>query len=102
MLRIGRMPVARGIHGDPQRARHGRQPIEHRNHAIAPPNAQRAAGTEVVLQINDEERRAAVFAHVRYGGTVMSVPSALATDLYQLTMMAGYDAAGYQARTTFE
>src|SRR5262245_16601636 len=32
----------------------------------------------------------------------MSVPSALATDLYQLTMMAGYDAAGYQARTTFE
>jgi nicotinate phosphoribosyltransferase len=32
----------------------------------------------------------------------MSVPTALATDLYQLTMMAGYDAAGYQARTTFE
>jgi nicotinate phosphoribosyltransferase len=32
----------------------------------------------------------------------MSVPSALATDLYQLTMMAGYDAAGYHARTTFE
>ena len=32
----------------------------------------------------------------------MPVPSALATDLYQLTMMAAYDAAGYQARTTFE
>ena len=32
----------------------------------------------------------------------MFVPSALATDLYQLTMMAGYDAAGYHARTTFE
>jgi nicotinate phosphoribosyltransferase len=32
----------------------------------------------------------------------MPVPSALATDLYQLTMMAGYDAAGYHARTTFE
>lgn len=32
----------------------------------------------------------------------MAVPSALATDLYQLTMMAAYDAAGYDARTTFE
>ncbi len=32
----------------------------------------------------------------------MPVPSALATDLYQLTMMAAYDAAGYHARTTFE
>ncbi len=32
----------------------------------------------------------------------MFVPSALATDLYQLTMMAGYDAAGYHAGTTFE
>jgi nicotinate phosphoribosyltransferase len=32
----------------------------------------------------------------------MSAPGALATDLYQLTMMAGYDAAGYHARTTFE
>jgi nicotinate phosphoribosyltransferase len=32
----------------------------------------------------------------------MQGPSALATDLYQLTMMAAYDAAGYDARTTFE
>lgn len=30
------------------------------------------------------------------------VPGALDTDLYQLTMMAGYDAAGLDARATFE
>ena len=32
----------------------------------------------------------------------MPGPSALATDLYQLTMMAGYDAAGHGAPSTFE
>jgi nicotinate phosphoribosyltransferase len=32
----------------------------------------------------------------------MPGPSALATDLYQLTMMAGYDAAGNRAPSTFE
>jgi nicotinate phosphoribosyltransferase len=32
----------------------------------------------------------------------LPVPSALATDLYQLTMMAGYEAAGYSATSTFE
>ena len=30
------------------------------------------------------------------------VPSALVTDLYELTMMAGYDAGGMRARATFE
>jgi nicotinate phosphoribosyltransferase len=30
------------------------------------------------------------------------VPTALVTDLYELTMMAGYDAAGLRARATFE
>ena len=32
----------------------------------------------------------------------LPVPSALATDLYQLTMMAGYEAAGHAATSTFE
>ena len=32
----------------------------------------------------------------------LPVPSALATDLYQLTMMAGYEAAGQSATSTFE
>jgi nicotinic acid phosphoribosyltransferase len=32
----------------------------------------------------------------------LPVPSALATDLYQLTMMAGYEAAGHSATSTFE
>ena len=32
----------------------------------------------------------------------LAVPSALATDLYQLTMMAGYAAAGHSATSTFE
>jgi nicotinate phosphoribosyltransferase len=32
----------------------------------------------------------------------MAVPSALATDLYQLTMMAGYVAAGVRGTSTFE
>src|SRR5262245_66575810 len=32
----------------------------------------------------------------------MSEPSALATDLYQLTMMAGYEASGHTARSSFE
>jgi nicotinate phosphoribosyltransferase len=30
------------------------------------------------------------------------IPGALVTDLYELTMMAGYDAAGLRARATFE
>ena len=32
----------------------------------------------------------------------LPVPSALATDLYQLTMMAGYEAVGHAATSTFE
>jgi nicotinate phosphoribosyltransferase len=32
----------------------------------------------------------------------LPVPSALATDLYQLTMMAGYAASGHEATSTFE
>lgn len=32
----------------------------------------------------------------------LPVPSALATDLYQLTMMAGYEATGHVATSTFE
>ena len=41
----------------------GRDAMDRRNHAVAARNGERAAGTKIILQVDDEERVAGIDSH---------------------------------------
>ena len=103
---LRRMPVARRVDGKSQRAHVCRQPIQHGNRprcrratSSAPP-AQKSFCTSTTSSAG-----LSILVHRCYRVHIsmsLPVPSALATDLYQLTMMAGYEAVGHAVTSTFE
>src|SRR5262245_65915265 len=103
-----RMPVARRVHQQPMAQRVFDGAVQHRHDALAVGHRQRAAAAEVELHVDDEQRRTNLGSHcspfssdwnpVTMSGVMLG--GALSTDLYELTMMAGYYTAGMMAPAT--
>ena len=78
----------------------GQQAVDGIDYAIAFGDGQRAAGAKVVLDVHDEQCGTGRRRHLTVHYIVM--PTGLSTDLYELTMAAGYFDAGMRGPATFE
>ena len=94
------MPVPGGENSRVCRGVGGEQSVDRIDDAIALRNGQCTAGAEVVLDVHDEQSGGDDRRHLTVHYTVM--PTALSTDLYELTMAAGYFDAGTERAATFE